>query len=91
MAEGILRGTRAGVLFTLQSEKQVINIPLIVACRFSDVGLHLNGIFIETAGESLIWLLAIYCLDVVVVVVVVIQTQGCPSTITPNSAFTRVM
>lgn len=53
MAEWTLRGIWAAVLFTLQLKKLVINILLIVVCRFSDAKLHLNGLFIETVRESI--------------------------------------
>ena len=49
----MLRGIRAAKLFTLQSKQGVVNIPLIVVCRFSDAGPHLNGVFIETVRESI--------------------------------------
>lgn len=49
----MLTGIWAAVLFTLQLKKHVINILLIVVCRFSDDELHLNGLFIETVRESI--------------------------------------
>lgn len=49
----MLRGIWAAELFILQSEQQVVNIPLVVVCRFSDAGPHLNGFFIETVRESI--------------------------------------
>lgn len=53
VAEWMLRGIWAAELFTLQWKQQVVNIPLVVVCRFSDAGPHLNGFFIETVRESI--------------------------------------